>query len=693
MLVHKGGDCTQYAGKVLLANITYHNCIIQLQDSEKYLPKAIFYYYDEKDPYYFPIAYDSVAYWLTADQYNAIFEFAASRSLESVRFSSSLVTINRETGGYISSYSNWGLSTNLDIKPEVAAFGKAIHSTYLNGTYRAMSGTSMSTPFVTGSYALMLEQFRKSNPNKNISTTDLRGLLMNYAVDLHYSVQDGTQTVPLQGAGLIQVDRAINGSSRVYPPKIPLGYVGSNTTQSITISFNITNSNHDAKNYEITFRQSKTVNVTDSSAPSIMDSFSDIQYLGGGNTAIGKNISVQVSSGETKNIKAIIYPNSTLNMTDLYFFSGMIYLQPKSVSGTIGDHDYPMSVPVAGMIGTLPNPVIIRKFFKYKPTDMFTGLIPFVIPSDDVVSAAANSAMELKDNDTITTTDLKNGLSILLRIQLNQPVFKVTIDLYNSTGEKLGRIHMNPNKLTRYDLYLSLFGHNTTFEDDKYFTPTAGQYKIKMSYQLPQYINQETAKREEFEISFTVIDYTPASFGFLPFYTRPLNGTYGLTVDDTDVTDTETNANKSCFNITIPTQTSGCKIVNRFELATNYYDDTCKSAVSRFEYTSPDGKKANIPYSLIRSNIGGVDKVVAIEGTVVPSGEVLADGGKICIVWGQASEEVTNEKGEKETQKTSLKDTCRLMFMPLDKTTPNFAFISGIERKCGWCGASAQFEV
>ncbi|KAK6213872.1 serine endopeptidase [Colletotrichum tabaci] len=61
-------------------------------------------------------------------------------------------------GGIPSQYTSWGGTYELEIKPDIAAPGANIYSTYLDGTYKVLSGTSMATPYVAGVAALYISK-------------------------------------------------------------------------------------------------------------------------------------------------------------------------------------------------------------------------------------------------------------------------------------------------------------------------------------------------------------------------------------------------------------------------------------------------------------------------------------------------------------------------------------------------------
>lgn len=93
-------------------------------------------------------------------------------------------------------FSNFGPET------DIAAPGVDIYSTYLNNTHAKLSGTSMATPMVTGSVALLLA--RVKNTGDSISIHQLRASLQQASVDLGLPGKDAEF-----GAGLINLSRLI----------------------------------------------------------------------------------------------------------------------------------------------------------------------------------------------------------------------------------------------------------------------------------------------------------------------------------------------------------------------------------------------------------------------------------------------------------------------------------------------------
>jgi minor extracellular serine protease Vpr len=126
------------------------------------------------------------------------------------------------TGGLISSFSSYGLSPDLQLKPDIGAPGGLIRSTYPLeiGGYATISGTSMAAPHVAGAAALLLEA-RPRTPAQAV-----RGILMNSADPVAWWGNPALgflDNVHRQGAGMLDIDDAILATTKVEPAKIAAG--------------------------------------------------------------------------------------------------------------------------------------------------------------------------------------------------------------------------------------------------------------------------------------------------------------------------------------------------------------------------------------------------------------------------------------------------------------------------------------
>ena len=121
----------------------------------------------------------------------------------------------------MSSFSSWGVTPDLRLKPEVAAPGGNIYSSVPGGTYEFMSGTSMATPQMAGVSALVLQRVQNDPLFASMSARDkvdvVQNLIMGTAAPIADPLQDtGAPYSPRkQGSGLTNVLAATTSS--VYP--------------------------------------------------------------------------------------------------------------------------------------------------------------------------------------------------------------------------------------------------------------------------------------------------------------------------------------------------------------------------------------------------------------------------------------------------------------------------------------------
>jgi minor extracellular serine protease Vpr len=126
------------------------------------------------------------------------------------------------TAGLLSFFSSDGLAADLTLKPDIAAPGGSIRSTWPveKGSYAIVSGTSMASPHVAGAAALYLQAHPRTRAR------DVGAILQNSSDPVVWSGAPALgylDHVARQGAGLLDIDDAILATTAVTPGKLSLG--------------------------------------------------------------------------------------------------------------------------------------------------------------------------------------------------------------------------------------------------------------------------------------------------------------------------------------------------------------------------------------------------------------------------------------------------------------------------------------
>ncbi|MTW85226.1 S8 family serine peptidase [Virgibacillus dakarensis] len=126
-----------------------------------------------------------------------------------LNFNGGTATINNPGAGKMSDFTSWGLTPNLDFKPEITAPGGQILSTLNNDEYGLMSGTSMAAPHVAGGGALVLQYV---DDKFGLDHADRVAMAKNIMMNTSKLVKlDGAYVSPRrQGAGLMQLHAALS---------------------------------------------------------------------------------------------------------------------------------------------------------------------------------------------------------------------------------------------------------------------------------------------------------------------------------------------------------------------------------------------------------------------------------------------------------------------------------------------------
>jgi subtilisin family serine protease len=266
-----------------------------------------------------------------------------------VTWTTKFVGTAQATAGQISSFSSWGPTTTLDIKPEVTAPGGSILSTYPVelGRYTLLSGTSMASPHVAGAAALLLQAM------PGVAPAEIRARLANTAVPALAAALPAPSSVLRQGAGLIHVDTAIAAPAVVTPHTLPLGEGSPGTTFTRTIA--VRNAGNTTLVYGLSAAWAATV-----SGPLATPSEADGSAAA---TVTFTDPTITVIGGGITSFDVKITPSDGLAAGSLY--SGYVVLTPQGGGpvlrvpylGFAGDYQ---AMPVLGNTGNLGYPWLAR---------------------------------------------------------------------------------------------------------------------------------------------------------------------------------------------------------------------------------------------------------------------------------------------------------------------------------------------
>ncbi|UNI24715.1 hypothetical protein JDV02_010442 [Purpureocillium takamizusanense] len=123
-----------------------------------------------------------------------------------------------DVGGYLSGFTSWGPSWEMDTKPLLGAPGGAIWSTWVGG-YTTASGTSMATPITAAIMALIL-QIRGSTAPRFLENLVASNAKPQIWYDGKKAYPGDLAPVPQQGAGLVQAYDAAFATTLLDPSSI-----------------------------------------------------------------------------------------------------------------------------------------------------------------------------------------------------------------------------------------------------------------------------------------------------------------------------------------------------------------------------------------------------------------------------------------------------------------------------------------
>lgn len=260
---------------------------------------------------------------------------------------------NDVTGGFVSTYSSWGPTWDLDVYPLVGGVGGNILSTFLlnQGGYAVESGTSMATPQIAAIYALVGQVRGTFDPEvlRNLLTTTAKANLWN----------DGSTTygalapVPQQGPGLVQAYDAAFATTLITPASVSF-----NDTDHFVESFDlqIANTGPEPVTYTIGHAAALTVYTLDADGDDYPAYFPNPTSDAAATLSFSSS-SVEVAAGATANVTVSPAAPAGLDASRLPVYSGYI-----TVNATGGAS---LAVPYLGVAGSLHGATSLDPAYTY----------------------------------------------------------------------------------------------------------------------------------------------------------------------------------------------------------------------------------------------------------------------------------------------------------------------------------------
>jgi lactocepin len=460
----------------------------------------------------------------------------AAGGVGKVTFTGASKTVVNSASGFMSASTSWGVTPNLDLKPELTAPGGQIYSTFNDNKYGLMSGTSMAAPHVSGGAALVLQRVQEKFPT--LQGADkvkmVKTLLMNTAKPVVDPSNNGLPFSPRrQGAGIMQVHSAIETPVYVVrkgtqDAKVQLKEI---STDKFDMTITATNTSDKDVSYTVntsvltdTITSGRNALKTQAIAGAVVTTDSPTVTLFPG---ASKDITVRI---DLTNAKA---PLEAL-MKNGYFVEGFITLTNNSQDVTVPD----LAVPYVGFKGDWNAPPVLDAT-RYDAGSYY-GFSGFVDQNGTFVGKDPFSTAYLKNKLAISPNGdgVKDKITPVLQFLRNSKTVEYSI--VDGEGKQLRKIRTDSEQRKNYFAATTNYSYKsiTTWDglvnnqlaaDGLYYyqiktqvdnpgeTPQVVKYPVFIDNTAPIVSNVAYSSRNNL-LSFTATDANGSGLDKIEFY-------------------------------------------------------------------------------------------------------------------------------------------------------------------------------
>lgn len=343
---------------------------------------------------------------------------------------------NDVTGGYMSTYTSWGPTFEVDFKPQFGSPGGSILSTFptVNGSYAVLSGTSMACPLLAGIYALLMNARGTKDPQT------LENLLASTANPNIFN--NGSASFPVlapaaqQGAGLVQAYDAAFATTL-----LSVSSLSFNDTDNIATGQTFTISNTANRTVSYTLRNVGAAAGYTLAEGSISPAvFPNELHNDAASLTFNVENPLRLLAGERKIISVNCTPPATLDGRRLPVYSGYIVIN--------GSDSSSLSLPYMGVVGSLKSATVMSTNGTYM-TSSLSG--------PNTTSIAAGRTFLLPPPGRSNDTRFRSNITDYPRIQLNMAMGSplVRIDVVPVSVPSGANMSISLGMQTMGDLYMT----------------------------------------------------------------------------------------------------------------------------------------------------------------------------------------------------------------------------------------------